>query len=222
MIELKEVTKIYSNRKVPITALNNINIQFNKGEFIALYGKSGSGKTTLLLTIATMLRPTTGSVIWDDRNIYHLNQRERAKFRANNIGFIFQMFHLVPYLNVTENILLAVHRTGENNYQIKVKKLLDQFALTTRAYHKPSQLSVGEKQRVAIARALVNSPQLILADEPTSNLDTENADIVFNYLSDFHRAGGTVVIATQTKEAEQFADRILKLENGRILKGNKT
>ncbi len=218
MIELKEVTMIYSTRKVTVKALNNINIQFDNGDFIALYGKSGSGKTTLLMTIATILRPTAGSVIWDGKNLYHLSQRERTKFRANNIGFIFQMFHLVPYLNVTENILLAAQRAEKSNYQIEIKKLVDQFALTARAYHKPCQLSAGEKQRVAIARALVNSPQLILADEPASNLDTENADIVFNYLSDFHKAGGTVVMATQKNEAKQFANRILKLDNGYIVK----
>ena len=170
------------------------------------------------MTIATILRPTAGSVLWDGNNLYHLSQRGRAKFRADNIGFIFQMFHLVPYLNVTENILLAAQRAEKRSHQIEVKKLVDQFALTARAYHKPCQLSAGEKQRVAIARALVNSPQLILADEPASNLDTENADIVFNYLSGFHKAGGTVIMATQKNEAEQFANRILKLDNGCIAK----
>lgn len=217
MIELKEVTKIYSTKKVTIKALNNINTQIDNGDFIALYGKSGSGKTTLLMTIATILRPTAGSVVWDGKNLYQMSQSGRTKFRANNIGFIFQMFHLVPYLNVTENILLATQRAEKSNNQIEINKLVDQFELTARAYHKPCQLSAGEKQRVAIARAIVNSPQLILADEPASNLDTENADIVFNYLSDFHKAGGTVVMATQRNEAKQFANRILKLDNGCIV-----
>jgi len=142
--------------------------------------------------------------------------RDRAKFRAENIGFVFQMFHLVPYLNVIENVVLAGGVASRDSGAVKANELLKQLGLDQRAFHRPSELSAGEKQRAAIARALFNRPKIILADEPTGNLDPDNAASVIGYLSEFHHSGGTVILATHGTEAEQFADRIIHLHNGSI------
>ncbi len=142
--------------------------------------------------------------------------RERANFRAENIGFVFQMFHLVPYLNIVENVLLAARVCRQSDPTDRLKELLAQLGLAERALHKPAELSAGEKQRTAIARALLNRPKLILADEPTGNLDPDNATSVLGYLSEFHRSGGTVIVATHGPTAEQFADRIIYLRNGAL------
>jgi len=166
------------------------------------------------MTIAAMLRPTSGSICVEEHDIYKMSIRERAKFRAENIGFVFQMFHLVPYLNVVENVALAGGIAGRNGGAVKAKELLRQLGLAQRAFHKPSELSAGEKQRTAIARALLNRPKIILADEPTGNLDPDNTTSVLGYLSDFHHSGGTVILATHGTEAEQFADRVIYLRNG--------
>jgi putative ABC transport system ATP-binding protein len=181
-----------------------------------IYGPSGSGKTTLLMTIAAMLRPTSGSVCVAGKNLYEMSRRARAKFRAENIGFVFQMFYLVPYLNVVENIILAGQVASQNSGAAKANELLKQLGLAERAFHKPSELSAGEKQRVALARAFFNRPGIIMADEPTSNLDADNAAVVLRNLSDFNKKGGTVILVTQGTEAEPFAHRVIHLRNGRI------
>jgi len=216
MLECKDITKIYTGKRGIVPAVAGINIQFTPGEFTVLYGKSGSGKTTLLMILAAMLSPTAGNVVWNGKDLYQFNRQSRAQFRANHIGFIFQMFHLIPYLNVVENIKLAALRVTRPQIEPGITKLLDRLALTDRAYHKPSQLSAGEKQRVAVARALINSPECILADEPASNLDTRNTNIVFRCLSNFQAVGGTVIMATQRDEAKDFAGRILRLDKGRL------
>ena len=168
------------------------------------------------MTIAAMLHPTSGIVSIEQNNLYAMNIQARAKFRAENIGFVFQMFHLVPYLNILENILLAGGTVADNNKNAKALELIEHFGLSGRNHHKPAELSAGEKQRTAIARALLNNPKIILADEPTGNLDTDNATSVLGYLSEFHKAGGTVILATHGSEAERFADRMITLHNGKI------
>jgi len=216
MVVLKNVAKTYRTQRGQVQALSDVSLHIEKGEFIVLCGPSGSGKTTLLMTIAAMLRPTRGSVCIEQNELYGISIRERAKFRARNIGFVFQMFHLVPYLNIVENVLLADITPDKADRTGRLKELLAQLGLAERALHKPAELSAGEKQRTAIARALFNRPKLILADEPTGNLDPDNATSVLSHLSEFHRAGGTVIVATHGPSAEQFADQIIYLRNGAI------
>jgi len=216
MIRLENVIKTYSAGKSRVNALNGISVKINEGEFVVINGPSGSGKTTLLMVIAGMLRPTSGNVIIAKENIYTMSTKARTDFRADNIGFIFQMFHLIAYLNVLENVFLADRTGGSNEIIDRADKLITQLGLSHRTGHKPSQLSAGEKQRTAIARAMVNEPKIILADEPTGNLDTDSAAEVFGHLSEFHRRGNTVVVVTHGIEAQQFADRTIYVRNGRI------
>ncbi len=222
MICLENVVKTYRTRRGDVAALKDINLRIEKSEFVVICGPSGSGKTTLLMTIAAMLHPTSGTVSVEQNNLYAMSVQARARFRAENIGFVFQMFHLVPYLNILENILLAGGTVAGNNKNAKALELIEKFGLSGRNHHKPAELSAGEKQRTAIARALLNNPKIILADEPTGNLDTENATSVLGYLSEFHKAGGTVILATHGSEAERFADRIINLHNGKIANPDKS
>jgi putative ABC transport system ATP-binding protein len=216
MVVLEDVTKTYKTGRGDIKALDRVNMRVEKGEFVVINGPSGSGKTTLLMTIAAMLRPSSGKVCIGGKKVYDMSIRARANFRAENIGFVFQLFYLVPYLNVFENIALARQSTDRGSMTNELERLVKQFGLERRAFHKPSQLSAGEKQRTAIARALLNRPQLILADEPTGNLDVENATAVLGYLDDFHRDGGTVIVVTHASGPEEFADRIIYLRDGGI------
>ena len=216
MVYLENISKIYRTRHGEVKALDEVNFQVKKGEFVLVRGPSGSGKTTLLLTIGGMLRPTEGQVIVDGSDIYAMSERERARFRAENIGFVFQMFHLVPYLNIIENVLLSAGAISNQIVQAEARELLKRLGLSGREHHKPSELSAGEKQRTAVARALLNHPKIILTDEPTGNLDPENAAEVIEYLSEFQRNGGTVIVVTHGKVADQYADRIIHLREGRI------
>ncbi len=217
MVYLENVIKTYRTHKGDVKALDEINLQIKKGEFVVIRGPSGSGKTTLLMTIGGMLRPTSGSVSVEQENLYAMSIRQRAKFRAQNIGFVFQMFYLVPYLSVTENVVLAAGAIDSKKRYAQADELIKRFGLTDRNYHKPSELSAGEQQRTAIARALLNRPRLILADEPTGNLDPDNAATVLRFIADFHRDGGTVILATHGPAAQQFADRIIHLQSGRVM-----
>jgi len=216
MLYIDDVSKIYKTKFNEVKALDNVNLKINEGEFIVIRGASGSGKTTLLLTIGGMLQPSNGKVIIDDSDIYAMSIRERASFRANNIGFVFQMFHLVPYLNLIENVILPARVGIANAGKNYGMELVKRFHLLGRERHKPSELSAGEKQRTAIARALLNNPKIILADEPTGNLDPDNAGDVISYLSEFHKNGGTVIVVTHGAVADQYADRIISLKEGQI------
>jgi len=216
MIHLENVSKIYKTGNEQVKALDDVNIQIKEGELVIVRGPSGSGKSTLLFTIGGMLRPTEGKVLVDGKDIYSMNERERAIFRAENIGFVFQMFYLIPYLNVVENIILASGAGKNKTSPEKAKEMLKILQMSNREKHKPSELSTGEKQRAAIARASLNNPKIILADEPTGNLDPENAAEVMGYLKNFHNEGGTIIIVTHGKELFQHADRIINLRNGRI------
>ncbi len=215
MLLLENVTKTYNTPDEQVNALDGVSLEVGEGEFVVLRGPSGSGKTTLLMTIAGMLRPTAGSVVFADKDIYRMTISERANFRARNVGFVFQMFHLVPYLTAIDNILLPGAVMAQESKE-HARKLVERFGLSGRGRHKPSQLSAGEKQRVAIARALFNDPKMILADEPTGNLDPDNAHTVLKHLSEYHRHGGTVVVVTHGSEVQEFADRIIDLRAGRI------
>ena len=217
MVNLEDVSKIFKTRHGEVKALAKIDLKVNEGEFVVVRGASGSGKSTLLLTIGGMLKASAGNVIVNNNNIYKMDERQRAKFRAENIGFVFQMFHLIPYLNVVENVLLPAGTIrGRSLNKSKAKELLKRLHLTARENHKPSEMSAGEIQRTAIARALIIQPKIILADEPTGNLDPENAAEVIGHLEGFHRTGGTVIVVTHGNVADQFADRIINLSNGSI------
>ena len=205
MIACEQVTKRFG----AVTALAPFDLEIELGEFIAIKGTSGSGKTTLLLILGGMLRPTEGTVLYDGTDLYAKSVPERADFRAQEVGFVFQMFHLVPYLGVEENVRLAA-RNG--NLPNRPRKLLEQFGLGHRLTHTPGELSVGERQRVARARAMVNEPRLILADEPTGNLDPKNDMQVFEHLAEYHQSGGTVIVVTHGSTADQFADRVVNLK----------
>ncbi len=216
MLVLEDLTRTYQTRAGQVTALDGVSLRIEKGEFVAVCGPSGSGKTTLLMMVAAMLRPSRGSVRFDDRDLYEMSIPERARFRARNIGFVFQMFHLVPYLNVFENVLIAAGALGGGDGKTRAGELLQRLGLSHRIGHRPSELSAGEKQRTAIARALLNQPRLILADEPTGNLDTENARSVLQHLQSFQKDGGTVIMATHGSAAREFATRTIHLREGRL------
>ncbi len=217
MLILQDLTKTYRTRAGEVKALDGVSLQIDKGEFVAVCGPSGSGKTTLLMMIAAMLRPSGGTVRFEDRDIYEMTGPARARFRAEKIGFVFQMFHLVPYLNVLENVLLAAAVVRRKDGKAQAAELLQRLGLQHRLGHRPSELSAGEKQRTAIARALLNQPRLILADEPTGNLDPENARCVLRHLQDFQKDGGTVIVATHGPAAHEFATRTIHLREGRLV-----
>jgi ABC-type lipoprotein export system ATPase subunit len=218
MIKLDMVSKRYRTGSGDVAALEEVSMQVTEGEFIVVRGPSGSGKTTLLLVTGGMLRVSSGSVFVNGEDVYRLPEGQRARFRAENIGFVFQMFHLIPYLNVLENVLLPAGAGNRDRDRTVALELLERFRLSERASHKPSELSAGESQRTAIARAMFGRPRLILADEPTGNLDPENAEEVIKYLAEYHLEGGTVIVVTHGRVVDQYADRIMSLQNGRIVK----
>jgi len=216
MICIEKVTKIFGLPPKQVRALNDINFRVNEGEYIVVRGPSGSGKTTLLLSVGGMLQPSSGIIKIENRDIYSMNYHERTRFRAENIGFVFQMFYLIPYLNVIENIMLSPEVDKAKIKKGKAIKLAEQVGLENRFLHKPSELSTGERQRVALARALIHRPKIILADEPTGNLDPENSKEVVNILKDYNQAGGTVVFITHRNDTDNYADRILYINKGEI------
>jgi len=217
MIRCDEVTKIFRKNGSEVTSLDRFTAEIGTGEFVAVRGPSGSGKTTLLLTLGGMQQPSAGLVQFGGRDLYALSPADRAGLRSAEIGFVFQMFHLVPYLDLMGNVLLASPGKPGQALRQRAAGLLDELGLAERATHRPGELSAGERQRLAVARALLNRPRVILADEPTGNLDSENAAEVIRHLAEFHQAGGTVVLVTHGTAAETHADRILRLEQGRLL-----
>jgi putative ABC transport system ATP-binding protein len=210
-IELIDVTKIYG----AIHALDSINLRAQQGEWIAIMGPSGSGKTTLLNLIGCLDQATKGQVRIGSTDTSTLRRNELARFRSETVGFIFQQFHLVPHLNALENVMLAQYFHSMTD-ETEAHAALKQVGMEDRATHLPSELSGGEQQRVAIARALVNDPKIILADEPTGNLDAENQRVVFKLLSDLHVEGRTIVMVTHDETAGRLADRRLYLDHGHI------
>lgn len=216
IIRIERLTKHYPIRSGGVNALDRVHFDVKEREFIVVQGPSGSGKTTLLLTLGGMLRPTSGRVWIEDRDLYAFSSKERSQFRAEQIGFVFQMFHLIPYLTVLENVELASRKPVTTMMRRDTISLLEGLGLSHRIHHKPSELSAGEKQRTAIARALLNRPKIILADEPTGNLDPDNAREVLNHLSTFHLRGGTVLLVTHGEEANQYANRVVCLRDGAL------
>ncbi len=217
MISCQAVSKVYPSKTGEVRSLDQFDLEISQGEFLVVRGGSGSGKTTLLLALGGMLRPSSGSIKLKDQDLYGISNHDRAQLRSRSIGFVFQMFHLIPYLNVLDNILLAHPGKQDNSIRERGRALMTDLGIGHRLHHRPAELSAGERQRAAIGRALLNQPDLILADEPTGNLDPDNTDEVFKHLNQFHKAGGTVVVVTHGQAANEFADRVIQLDNGRLV-----
>jgi len=210
VISLNDVSKVYRKAGREIPALANFSLEVAAGEFVAVRGPSGCGKTTLLLTAGGMIRPTTGQVSLDGQDLYSLDLRQRAALRGRRIGFVFQMFYLLPYLNVLENVRSAALAGGSGG-RTRALELIERVGLADRLDHRPSELSTGERQRVAIARAMLNGPDVILADEPTGNLDPASATIVMEHLAEFNREGATILLVTHESLAESYAQRTVQM-----------
>ena len=222
ILELSRVTKVYDMEEVKIEALNGIDLKIKKGEFVAIMGPSGSGKSTLLHMIGLLDRPTSGKVYVEGTDVSRLNDSRLARLRGLKIGFVFQFFNLLPTLNAKENIELPMVLVERDRKEIasKVPKLLRNIGLETRATHFPSQLSGGERQRVAIARALANAPPIILADEPTGNLDTKTGYEIMEFMEELREDENlTFVMVTHELDIADFAERVVYLKDGKIIKG---
>jgi putative ABC transport system ATP-binding protein len=198
-----------------VCALDRVSFEIDAGEWIAIMGPSGSGKTTLMNILGGLDHPTSGRVVVDGMEIGSLGERELTRYRSDKIGFVFQQFHLVPYLTAIENVMLAQYFHSITDEK-DAAEALQRVGLGDRLTHLPSQLSGGEQQRVAIARALINDPKLILADEPTGNLDEANEAIILKILAELHSAGHTIVVVTHSQAIGNLADRRIELEHGRL------
>ena len=216
MIQLEHVSKVYRTSEGDVRALDDVSLRVEPGQFVAVRGHSGSGKSTLLSLVGGLDTATEGTVRVAGADLAQMSTRERARFRAESIGFVFQLFHLLPYLSVLDNVLVAALPGRRAEAIEQARTLLAQFGLEHRLHHRPSQLSIGERQRVAMARALLNSPKLLLADEPTGNLDAGSAAKVLDWIADYHRQGGTVLMVTHEEQAARRAERTVVLENGRL------
>lgn len=210
IISLKDVVKQYGQ----VSALDRVTLDIEQGEWLAIMGPSGSGKTTLLNMLGCLDVPTSGSITIDGRDAARLREDELAVLRRDKIGFVFQQFHLVPYLSALENVLLAQHFHSMVDAR-QATLALEAVGMGARAHHRPSQLSGGEQQRVCIARALINDPPILLADEPTGNLDEQNEDTVLDLIRGCHRQGRTVILVTHNPDVAALADRIVVLTHGR-------
>jgi len=219
VLDLQKLCKTYRSSKGEVCAVDNISIGLEAGDFVAVRGPSGCGKSTLLMISGGLLAPDGGSVTVAGEELYHLSPDARSHFRAMQIGFVFQQFHLVPYLSVLENVLAPsiAHKTLSSGEALnRARHLIAHFGLEHRTGHVPGELSSGERQRTALARALLNQPKLLLADEPTGNLDSENAELVLTHLTDFAAGGGAVLLVTHDSQAASRASRTVFLRDGRI------
>ncbi len=219
ILRIDSISKTYPANGSPVEALRDVSLDLAGGQFGALRGASGCGKSTLLLTAGGLLRPDRGHVVVADKDLYAMPPNARAAFRARHIGFVFQQFHLVPYLTVLDNVLtatLGLDAAARSTARQRAIELIEQFGLTTRIRHRPAQLSTGERQRTALARALLNHPTLVLADEPTGNLDQDNATIVLQHLRDYATEGAAVLLVTHDPNATQEAQLRLKMADGQI------
>lgn len=219
LLKLVNVSKTYRPDTHPVHALKNINLEINKGEFVAIMGPSGSGKSTLMHLAGCLDTPTSGKVIFENKNISQLSEEELAKIRRQKIGFVFQTFNLIPRTTTLDNVALPLIYTGAGLKKRRSLALqtLKKVNLADRADHYPNQLSGGEQQRVAIARALVNQPSIIFADEPTGNLDTKAGAEIMKVLQKLNQAGNTIVVVTHESHIAKFAKRKIKIIDGEIV-----
>ncbi len=218
MLTIKNLTKVFRTTEVETIALNNVNIEVADREFVAIMGPSGCGKSTLLNILGLLDNPTEGQYFLDDTEVGSLSEKERTAVRKGNIGFVFQSFNLIDELNVEENVELPLTylKVPSAERKERVKEILRRMGISHRAKHYPQQLSGGQQQRVAIARAVVSNPKLILADEPTGNLDSKNGMDVMNLLTQLHEEGTTIVMVTHSQRDAAYATRIINLFDGQV------
>ena len=222
LIEIKGLHKVYSTDEVETTALNDVQLDIDKGEFVAVMGPSGCGKSTLLNVLGLLDSPDRGSYQLNGQEMVGLSEKERANVRKNNIGFVFQSFNLIDELTVFENIELPLIylKVPASERKEKVTKIMEQMGIAHREKHYPQQLSGGQQQRVAVARALVTNPKMLLADEPTGNLDTAHGNEVMDLLSGLHQQGTTIVMVTHSQHDASYANRIVRLLDGEVITEN--
>ncbi|HDJ94735.1 MAG TPA: ABC transporter ATP-binding protein [Acidilobales archaeon] len=218
---LNSVTKIYGKGRLAVKALDEVSFNVRRGEFLVIMGPSGSGKTTLLNILGLLDKPTQGKVFFLGKDVSRLNDAEASKIRAKHIGFVFQTFNLIPWLTALENVEIALAIAGYPFYKRRrrARELLEAVGLGGRLHHRPTELSGGEQQRVAIARALANNPEVILADEPTGNLDSKSGEVVINILKELSlKQNRTVIVATHNPRIAKVANRIIYLHDGKIVR----
>jgi ABC-type lipoprotein export system ATPase subunit len=213
MLEINNISKVYSKNGKSFMALDKVSFTVEKGEFVAVLGASGSGKSTLLHTIGGLIHPDSGQVLFKGKDIYTLDNKASYNYLRQNVGFVFQQFHLLPYLTVYENI-----RMGETELsdQQNIEDYLEKCGIHSLQHKYPSELSVGEKQRTAFIRAIISKPDMLLADEPTGNLDAENTRIIMSLMESFHENGGTVLLVSHDSETSKFANRTITLNSGKL------
>lgn len=221
LIELQGIGKSYRKRATEVHALQDLSLTVNKGEFVAILGPSGSGKSTLLNIIGTLDNPSTGSYVFDGRDITKLDDTELSRFRAEKIGFVFQSFNLLENLSARDNVAMPARYTkrklSKQQVQERAEDLLGQVGLAERVGHSPGELSGGEEQRVAIARALMNNPDLILADEPTGSLDSKSHAAILGLLQELNQAGKTIIAVSHNPDIVEVASRVVELKDGRMV-----
>ena len=215
MLELQNITKIYRKGSKSFTALKSISLKIEKGDFCTVLGPSGAGKSTLLHLIGGLIRPDSGSITYNNRDIYQMSGQELDNYRRKHLGFMFQQFYLMPYLTVLDNIKLAI--SNENNKSGIIDYFLQKCNLTELIHKYPSELSVGEKQRTAFIRAIISNPAILLADEPTGNLDPANSKILLSLILDFNKNGGTVLLVSHDPDTLKFSNKRITLDSGNLI-----
>jgi putative ABC transport system ATP-binding protein len=222
VIVTQNVSKTYGKPPLQVFALRETNLHIKQGDYIAIIGPSGSGKSTLMNLLGCLDKPSSGNIFIDGNDVSTLNENELARIRREKIGFIFQKYNLIPTLNALENVELSMGFAGvDSQARTEIaKKLLEMVELSKRLTHKPSEMSGGEQQRVAIARALANSPSIILADEPTGNVDTKSGDNIMNILEEVNRKGETIIVVTHNMAIAQRANRVLRIQDGVVQEGH--
>ena len=219
VLELKSIRKVYKTGDEDTIAVNNVDLVVKQGEFVAIMGPSGSGKSTLMHIIGLLDVATSGTYLLDGQDVSRLSKSRQADIRNEKIGFVFQQFNLLPRTTILENVLLPTYYGKIKNPTAQAKKIIEQVGLGDRTNHKSNQLSGGQIQRVAIARALVMNPSLILADEPTGNLDTKRSDEIMKLFTDINKQGATIVLITHEPSVAKYADRVIQVQDGKIKKG---